>query len=952
MPDQSLRLLVDLTAMRPGGEGGGIKPALLEMLRWLGRHGAERLHFVYAANAETVAEVTALARTTDTIIETATASAETAALLGCDLVYCPFGVTDLACPGIPTVTLVVDLLHQDFPITLPDPDRIYREQKFAAAVAVTDRFQVISDYTGSRLREHYAVSPARVFRTYLPIHDRLTTTGGPIRPFFFYPANFWIHKNHDALLAAYALYRRDADADAWPLVLVGHPHESRLASLKELARSLGIEADVIFKGYVFDEELAACYRTAGALVFPSQHEGFGIPLLEAMAFGVPIIANNVTAIPEITGAAALLVDARQPAALAAAMQRIAGEPELRVSLSAQGYARLSHFSADAEFGKLLDSLFAVAREPARCRHLGYYPVDGLTAPRAIFALPAVEREVTLVLTTRPLGVARTLQIACGGKILTEHVIPADRPETLSLTFLPGARALTLGVPDANSLSATDPRIHGILLEELQVQTADGEWHDLLNPSLSRAPTAPPFVRRAAEVPAEPAKYLWKIESPLPARLPDGCLEIRGWCLRPDNQPAMLRLKVAGMDWQVAANLPRPDVQAAYPEQKSAACGFGVRLRVPAGRHELVIESVESNGEPIQLKRHRLAVPFFAAWHRTFRWEHRNLLAFQLMAGPSMPPRRIKPERFPAVAANPPRRPRFAIVTPSYQQGQFLEQTMRGVVEQECVAGEYVVQDGGSTDRSVMLLQRCALEQGAGSKDRGAGPTGDATPPFSPSSLPPSPQNAGFAFSWVSAPDKGQADAIARGFAKTTGEPDDLMAWINSDDFYLPGALAFVADYFAHHPAVDVLYGNRILIDERSREIGRWFLPAHDDAVLRLNDFVPQEAMFWRRRIWEKAGGLDTSFNFAMDWDLLLRFQNAGARIVHVPKFLGCFRIHPAQKTLAAMHDSGQREIDLLRARANGRTISQTELENDPRLVRYLRRSALLELGRSLSLRQG
>ncbi len=122
-----------------------------------------------------------------------------------------------------------------------------------------------------------------------------------------------------------------------------------------------------------------------------------------------------------------------------------------------------------------------------------------------------------------------------------------------------------------------------------------------------------------------------------------------------------------------------------------------------------------------------------------------------------------------------------------------------------------------------------------------------------------------------------------------------MSWINSDDFYLPSALTFVADFFARHPRVDVIYGHRIVVDEQSREIARWFLPKHDPAVLRLNDFVPQETMFWRRRIWDKVGGIDPSFKFAMDWDLLLRFQAAEAKIVRVPYFLACFRIHAAQK---------------------------------------------------------
>ena len=102
--------------------------------------------------------------------------------------------------------------------------------------------------------------------------------------------------------------------------------------------------------------------------------------------------------------------------------------------------------------------------------------------------------------------------------------------------------------------------------------------------------------------------------------------------------------------------------------------------------------------------------------------------------------------------------------------------------------------------------------------------------------------------------------------------------------------------------------------------------------MRLNDFVPQETVFWRRRIWDRVGGLDTSYKFALDWDLLLRFQAAGAHIVRVPYFLACFRTHAAQKTAAVMHSTGQQEITQLRERTQGRPCPPHELERDPRLL--------------------
>jgi len=165
-----------------------------------------------------------------------------------------------------------------------------------------------------------------------------------------------------------------------------------------------------------------------------------------------------------------------------------------------------------------------------------------------------------------------------------------------------------------------------------------------------------------------------------------------------------------------------------------------------------------------------------------------------------------------------------------------------------------------------------------------------------------------------------------------------MAWLNSDDLLLPGALACVANYFARHPEVDVVYGNRLLIDEDDMEIGRWILPGHDNEVLSWVDYVPQESLFWRRSIWEKVGGnVDESFRFAMDWDLLLRFRDAGAQFAHIPCFLGAFRVHAQQKSSAAMSDVGVPEMNRIRERILGRVPSMKEIQKavKPFLARHV-----------------
>jgi GT2 family glycosyltransferase len=246
-------------------------------------------------------------------------------------------------------------------------------------------------------------------------------------------------------------------------------------------------------------------------------------------------------------------------------------------------------------------------------------------------------------------------------------------------------------------------------------------------------------------------------------------------------------------------------------------------------------------------------------------------------------------------------PRISIVTPSYEQGRYLGRTIYSVVNQRYPQLEYFVQDGGSQDETREVLERF--------DDTLSG--------------------------WVSEPDEGQADAINRGFAHTSGE---IMAYLNSDDLLLPGSLAFVSRYFAEHPDVDAVYGHRFVIDEHDGQIGAWVMPPHDDDMLTLADYVPQETLFWRRGLWERAGGrIDVSFKFAVDWDLLLRFRDAGARIVRLPRFLGAFRVHDEQKT-GRQQELCDEESERLHRRVLGRSMSDEEIH--ARVQPYLRRHVL------------
>lgn len=259
-------------------------------------------------------------------------------------------------------------------------------------------------------------------------------------------------------------------------------------------------------------------------------------------------------------------------------------------------------------------------------------------------------------------------------------------------------------------------------------------------------------------------------------------------------------------------------------------------------------------------------------------------------------------------------PVISLVTPSFSQGSFIGRTLDSVLDQAYPKLEYFIQDGGSNDDTVEVLKSYSTKLAG----------------------------------WVSEKDSGQSQAINLGFARTTGE---IMAWLNSDDLLLPGTLAYVANYFQSHPEVDVVYGHRILIDEQDREIGRWILPAHDNDVLSSADYVPQETLFWRRSIWEKTGGaIDESFRFAMDWDLLLRFRDAGARFERLPYFMGAFRIHEAQKTSAAINSIGMAEMDRLRTRCHGRSVDYLDISKEigPYLIRHMIEDFAMRFKRRLS----
>jgi glycosyltransferase involved in cell wall biosynthesis len=203
-------------------------------------------------------------------------------------------------------------------------------------------------------------------------------------------------------------------------------------------------------------------------------------------------------------------------------------------------------------------------------------------------------------------------------------------------------------------------------------------------------------------------------------------------------------------------------------------------------------------------------------------------------------------------------PRISVVTPSYNQGEYLSDTLGSIHDQGYPNLEHIVMDGGSTDNSVEIIR--------GYSSR-------------------------LAF-WTSERDGGPNSALVDGFGRASG---DILCWLNSDDLFEPGCLFEVARFFAEHPEAEVVYGDAVLVDRSGQPIRpkkehpfNRFIWLHD------YNFIPQPSTFWRRQLYDRVGGLDKSFHLAYDGDLWVRFAEV-ARIHHVRRKWSRMRIYAEQR---------------------------------------------------------
>ena len=214
-------------------------------------------------------------------------------------------------------------------------------------------------------------------------------------------------------------------------------------------------------------------------------------------------------------------------------------------------------------------------------------------------------------------------------------------------------------------------------------------------------------------------------------------------------------------------------------------------------------------------------------------------------------------------------PKVTIVTPSLNQGQFIDATIQSVLSQEYPNLEYIIMDGGSSDNTLEILHSYSNR-----------------------------------VKWISEKDKGQTTAINKGLRIASGE---ILAYLNADDLFLPGALAKVAHIFMDNPDAMWVTGRCRIIDENDREVRKLItvyknllLCIHNPSLLFITDYISQPATFWRADILGKLGPLEENLHYAMDYEYWLRL-NAKFPLVIIPEYLAAFRIHSQSKNTNAGH---------------------------------------------------
>ncbi|MBA3537280.1 MAG: glycosyltransferase family 4 protein [Tatlockia sp.] len=411
MIDSLKKIAVDLTPILPGGENGGAKIFVLELLCQLAKltPGTE---FILLTQAASHAELKAMECPNIKCVMVLGHSVKKTSLFGilssilgktpfvgrrfgalayrintlfkrrqaysllrnikANLLFCPFTAPTYYEAGIPTVCTIYDLQYKTYPEFFKTEELIHRNQTFIEACRRATMLTAISEYSRQSVLKHSEIQPEKIRTIHLQMAHRirsdsdieqdksiLSRLGLTPQQYLLYPANFWKHKNHEMLLTAFGIACRGNLPATIKLVCTG-AEGPRQDWLKEAAAMMKLGERVLFPGFLSDAELGVLLTNSMAVIYPSLYEGFGLPVIEAMAAGIPVACSNLTSLPEIAGDAALVFNPRIPTQLAKVMVTLTTDKEVRLSLITAGKKRAQLFSDSSRMAQEYWSLFQQA----------------------------------------------------------------------------------------------------------------------------------------------------------------------------------------------------------------------------------------------------------------------------------------------------------------------------------------------------------------------------------------------------------------------------------------------------------------------------------------------------------------------------------------------------------------------------------------------------------------
>lgn len=529
----TLRIAIDLTPLRPGGENGGAKILVLTLLKQLQQLAPNHSFLLLTApwnhdeltsyeNKNTKCLLLSnLAPKTSKEKKALTLHQKFIGLISrkiknklelffyykksflksykIDLLFCPFSAPTYAEKDIPLVAIGYDLQHLDYPFFFDFGERAHRTNFIKNLLQKSQQVICISEFTRQSFIKHFNAPESQLSVVPICIQDRweilseeavtkhLTKLGIENRNYAFYPANYWSHKNHRMLLVAYGMYQHQFPNQALDLVFTG-TLKTEENQLREAVKAMGMSEQVHFLGFLEEESLGAIWQGCKCLVFPSLYEGFGIPIVEAMAFKKPVLCSNVGSLPEVGGDSVLYFDPRKPDQIVSCLSKISSDTALVNELVHRGSQQLKLFDGEQmakEYLKIFETVVLNREDPKQTSVTGIYS-DGWSEPKFHISVePGVpSRTLILVVETPefyPASKAK-LTIICKQKKERYHCNRGELKEII-LPVLSIGEVFTIQItpsfkPTQLALNS-DQRQLGLLVRDCQIRLSDGTSRSIL-----------------------------------------------------------------------------------------------------------------------------------------------------------------------------------------------------------------------------------------------------------------------------------------------------------------------------------------------------------------------------------------------------------------------------------------------------------------------------------------